>query len=63
MLACVNLVCSLPLLYCILFYKDTTIDLFILPFLLVRKICPEPTSVANLPLFCMWVTATAWLYK
>ena len=27
----------------------------------VRKIGPELTSVANLPLFCMWCAATAWL--
>ena len=27
---------------------------------LLRKVCPELTSIANLPLFCMWVTATAW---
>ena len=27
----------------------------------LRKTCPELTSVANLPLFCMWLTATAWL--
>ena len=30
-------------------------------FFLVRKIGPELTSVANLPLFCMWVALTAWL--
>ena len=28
---------------------------------LVRKIVPELTSVANLPLFCMWDATTAWL--
>ena len=27
---------------------------------LLRKICSELTSVASLPVFCMWVTATAW---
>ena len=27
---------------------------------LLRKIGPELTSVANLPLFFMWVAATAW---
>ena len=29
--------------------------------ILVRKIGPELTSVASLPLFCMWDTTTAWL--
>ena len=27
----------------------------------MRKIGPELPSVASLPLFCMWDTATAWL--
>ena len=26
----------------------------------LKKIDPEVTSVAKLPLFCMWVAATAW---
>ena len=30
-------------------------------FVLVRNIVPELTSVANLPLFCMWDAATEWL--
>ena len=30
-------------------------------FFSVRKTGPELTSVANLPLFYMWVTTTAWL--
>ena len=30
-------------------------------FFLVKKIGPELTSVANLPLFCMWDATTAWL--
>ena len=30
-------------------------------FFLVRKIGHELTSVANLPLFCMWDAATVWL--
>ena len=34
--------------------------LFFFSFLL-RKICPELISIANLPLFCMWGCATAWL--
>ena len=33
---------------------------FFLSFLL-RKIRPELTSIANLSLFCMWFTTTAWL--
>ena len=36
------------------------IRLFVSLFL-VRKTGPELTLVANLPLFCMWDTATAWL--
>ena len=27
----------------------------------MRKTVPELTSVANLPLFCMWDAASAWL--
>ena len=30
-------------------------------FSLPREICPELKSVANLPLFCVWVAATEWL--
>ena len=30
-------------------------------FFLVRKSGPELTSVASLPLFCMWDAAIAWL--
>ena len=29
-------------------------------FLFLRKICPELTSIANLPLFCVWATTTTW---
>ena len=35
--------------------------LFMIFFFLVRKIGPELTSVANLPLFCMGDATTAWL--
>src|SRR3712207_4869248 len=34
------------------------LNIFFFP---LRKIRPELTSVANLPLFCMWVADTAWL--
>ena len=30
-------------------------------FFLLKKICPELTSGANFPLFCMWVATTGWL--
>ena len=29
-------------------------------FFLLRKICPELTSVASLPFLCVWSAATAW---
>ena len=35
--------------------------ILLLLLLLVREIAPELTSVANLPLFCMWDNSTAWL--
>ena len=35
--------------------------MFCLFVLAEEGIHPEQTSVANLPLFCAWVTATAWL--
>ena len=37
------------------------IYLFIYFFFLLRKISPELTSLANLPLLYMWVAATTWL--
>ena len=40
---------------------DTCISSADFFFFLVRKIGPELTSVAILPLFCMWISATAWL--
>ena len=35
--------------------------IFYLFIILLRKIHPELTSTANLPLFCIWVTTTTWL--
>ena len=51
-------VCSDTLWWVFWFFTMKTRSFF-LSFLL-RKIHPELTSIANLPLFCMWATTTAW---